>query len=557
MTAPRHALVSAARRLLPQPGVGVVTATLAILALLAAWRRAGGYPPGASLPACGLALGLAGAVVVTYQSPIHVRHQTKVSLCTVAYYLLAVLTPPPLAALAAGLGALAGELSRRPTSGVYLSDIATESGRRVLLALAGAVVAHMGSDALPAPGALIGAALVLALLDAVSLPLVVAPMCGEPPLRVLVAAARAGVPAEGVQYAVGLLGALAALHYPWAVLLLVVPGALVYMAFKVMKEMHEGTRQLLENMADAVDLRDQYTGGHSRRVTDYSVVILKELGLNGPEVDLIRAAARVHDIGKIGIPDAILHKPERLTDEERAVMEEHPVHGETLLKRYADFARGVEIVRHHHESWDGTGYPDRLKGADIPFGARVVAVADSFDAMTSDRPYRRGMPMHKAATILREGRGRQWDAALVDAFLRGIAPQLEQPAPMPVRLSPPPPHPSLKQASRDRQRRLLFATARPELFNLRAAGHDLFHNLLVFVIDRQTRRLERLAGLLVVVDIHRVEQNRAVFEGEEVDSLVARPFALKSLQHLVFTPRELIHPPTQALDLVLAHPKKS
>jgi len=441
--APRHALVGAARRFLPQPAVGVVTATLAVLALLAAWRRAGIPLPDALLPACGLALGLAGAVVVTYQYPIHVRHQTKVSLCTVAYYLLAVLTPPPLAALAAGLGALAGELSRRPTSGVYLSDIATESGRRVLMVLAAAVVAHVGSDALPAPIALIGAALVLALLDAVSLPLVVAPMGDKRPLRVLVDSARAVSPAEGVQYAVGLLGALAALHYLWAVLLLVVPGALVYMAFKVMKEMQEGTRQLLENMADAVDLRDPYTGGHSRRVTEYSMVILKELGFNGPEVDLIRVAARVHDIGKIGIPDVILHKPGPLTDDERAVMEQHPVHGETLLKRYGDFARGVQIVRHHHESWDGTGYPDRLKGTDIPFGARVIAVADSFDAMTSDRPYRRGMPMRKAAGILREGRGQQWDAALVDAFLRGIAAQLdqfEQAAPPPVRLAPPAMH---------------------------------------------------------------------------------------------------------------------
>ncbi len=89
-----------------------------------------------------------------------------------------------------------------------------------------------------------------------------------------------------------------------------------------------------------------------------------------------------------------------------------------MLKRYRDFARGVAIVHHHHESWDGTGYPDGRKGAAIPFGARVVAVADSFDAMTSDRPYRHGMPVQKAADILRAGRARQWDATIVDAFLR-------------------------------------------------------------------------------------------------------------------------------------------
>jgi HD-GYP domain-containing protein (c-di-GMP phosphodiesterase class II) len=201
---------------------------------------------------------------------------------------------------------------------------------------------------------------------------------------------------------------------------LIVPGSLIYTAFKSMKEMHEDTRQLLESMADAVDLRDAYTGGHSRRVTEYSAAILKQLGLQGPEVKLILSAARVHDIGKIGIPDAVLHKPGRLDPEEWAIMKQHPVHGANLLKRYSDFARGVEIVLHHHESWDGHGYPAGLRGQDIPFGARVVAVADSYDAMTSDRPYRAGMPMERAARILWDGRGKQWDPAIIDAFLRAI-----------------------------------------------------------------------------------------------------------------------------------------
>ncbi|HEU5088235.1 MAG TPA: HD domain-containing phosphohydrolase, partial [Roseiflexaceae bacterium] len=95
----------------------------------------------------------------------------------------------------------------------------------------------------------------------------------------------------------------------------------------------------------------------------------------------------------------------------------HPARGAELLARYRDFARGRRIVRHHHERWDGGGYPDGLRGVDIPFGARVIAVADSFDAMTSDRPYRAGMPVSEALRILKEGRGTQWDAAVVDAFL--------------------------------------------------------------------------------------------------------------------------------------------
>jgi HD-GYP domain-containing protein (c-di-GMP phosphodiesterase class II) len=211
--------------------------------------------------------------------------------------------------------------------------------------------------------------------------------------------------------------------------LLIVPGALVYIAFKIMREMHENTRQLLESLADAVDLRDAYTGGHSRRVTKYTADILGRMEMNGPEVALILAAARVHDIGKIGIPDAILHKAVRLTAEERAVMELHPVHGANLLRRYGDFARGVDIVLHHHEHMDGQGYPNHLRGTEIPFGARVIAVADSFDAMTSDRPYRPGMNVEKAVEILRAGRGTQWDPNIVDALLGGIGEVMQLPSP--------------------------------------------------------------------------------------------------------------------------------
>lgn len=115
-------------------------------------------------------------------------------------------------------------------------------------------------------------------------------------------------------------------------------------------------------------------------------------------------------------------------------MQTHPDRGADLLKRYPDFTRGVAFVRHHHEAWDGSGYPDGLKGREIPLGARVIAVADSFDAMTSDRPYRRGMPAHEAIGILREGRGQQWDEAAVEAFLRSIAGRLDgyATAPLPV-----------------------------------------------------------------------------------------------------------------------------
>jgi putative nucleotidyltransferase with HDIG domain len=254
-------------------------------------------------------------------------------------------------------------------------------------------------------------------------------MRGERPRRFIATVARETFLGESAQYMLGMVGALAAALQPWALALLVLPTGLVYVAFKNVKELQSSTRQMLERMADTVDLRDPYTGGHSRRVAELTASILRELDVTGPEAELTISAARIHDIGKIGIPDYVLNKAGPLTAEERAIMESHAERGAELLSRYSDFARGVAIVRHHHEQWDGSGYPDRLRGTDIPFGARVVAVADSYDAMTTKRPYRQAMSVEKATTILRQGRAQQWDAEVVDAFLHLIARRLEQPTP--------------------------------------------------------------------------------------------------------------------------------
>jgi HD-GYP domain-containing protein (c-di-GMP phosphodiesterase class II) len=164
-------------------------------------------------------------------------------------------------------------------------------------------------------------------------------------------------------------------------------------------------------------------------VTELTRGILEELQVGGPEAALIVLAARIHDIGKIGVPDEVLKKAGPLTPAEWEIMREHPVLGADLLSRYPGFERGVEIVRHHHERWDGGGYPDRLKGTAIPFGARVVAVADAYDAMTGHRPYRPGMAPHVAREILAGGRGVQWDSPIVDAFLRRVPEAVWEPTP--------------------------------------------------------------------------------------------------------------------------------
>lgn len=179
--------------------------------------------------------------------------------------------------------------------------------------------------------------------------------------------------------------------------------------------------QFFAVVAGTLDARDPYTAGHSKRVAEYSVMIARQCKWSLEEIDLLNKAALLHDIGKIGIRDDVLLKEGKLTDEEFDQIKRHPVIGEEIV-------RGVQLteellpilpgIKHHHERMDGFGYPDRLKGDEIPVFGRLIAVADAFDAMTSDRPYRKGMPYGKAFSILQEGKGTQWDKEFVEAFLK-------------------------------------------------------------------------------------------------------------------------------------------
>jgi HD-GYP domain-containing protein (c-di-GMP phosphodiesterase class II) len=170
-------------------------------------------------------------------------------------------------------------------------------------------------------------------------------------------------------------------------------------------------------LAQAVELRDTYTGGHTARVTNYSMLLGRHLDLSPPDLNLIRIGTPLHDIGKIGIDDAILRKPGRLSPEEFEIMQSHTVKGATILATVPDLSPVIPIVRSHHERWDGQGYPDKLAGEDISRLARIVAVADSFDAMTSDRPYRKGMSASVAFAEVQKQSGQQFDPDCAEAFL--------------------------------------------------------------------------------------------------------------------------------------------
>ncbi|RME20644.1 MAG: HD domain-containing protein, partial [Deltaproteobacteria bacterium] len=179
--------------------------------------------------------------------------------------------------------------------------------------------------------------------------------------------------------------------------------------------------ETIRSLAQALEARDAYTRGHSERVTRYAIATARCMGLSERSLRIIRYAGLLHDIGKIGIADSILNKRLELTEQEWTTIRNHPLFGDAILEPLKFLHDAQHIVLHHHERWDGSGYPNGLKGTEIPLEARIVAVADAFDAMTSHRPYRAAMAREKAIEELRASAGKQFDPEVVEAFLTAIS----------------------------------------------------------------------------------------------------------------------------------------
>jgi putative nucleotidyltransferase with HDIG domain len=186
------------------------------------------------------------------------------------------------------------------------------------------------------------------------------------------------------------------------------------------------SQDVIRTLAQALEARDVYTQGHSSRVAEAAIMLAREIGLSREEQDIVRLGCLLHDLGKIHIPDAVLLKAGSLTDEEYALMQRHPVVGEQICRPLV-FARScLTVIRHHHERWDGNGYPDKLKGDEISLFARIAAIADAWDAMTTDRPYRKALAAPVAFSILEDGAGTQWDPGLVPTFIRVMSIHVDQ-----------------------------------------------------------------------------------------------------------------------------------
>src|SRR5688572_5310772 len=377
-----------------------------------------------------LAFLFAGFMIFADRYPIHLLRGTKLSLVNLPIFLCTALLSAPLAIAATGVGLLTANFLSRVERGLLPRDIASTVGQWMWTVYLGYQIVHLDRLGLQAHltrlELLLFCAFSFVFIDFIVFSISQASIYGEPFLATLKAVVKEGLSLEVIQYLIAIPGILAADKDLWSLILLIVPISMTYSVFKNIKETRFETIQILNDMADTIDLRDTYTGGHSKKVADLVHQTLVQLNITGPEATLIEIAARLHDIGKIGIPDSILLKPGKLLPEEMAVMQTHSQKGAELISKYKDFSRGAEMIMYHHERWDGQGYPAGLKGHQIPFGARIIAVADSFEAMTSDRPYRKALSIHEAIQILLEGRGKQWDLNIVNAFVDLVISQMDE-----------------------------------------------------------------------------------------------------------------------------------
>lgn len=193
---------------------------------------------------------------------------------------------------------------------------------------------------------------------------------------------------------------------------------------KKVNELEEQNKQIAEmsikSILQALEAKDKYTYGHSMRVTYFALVVGRELGLSDDKMYELEVSALFHDVGKIGVPDHILNKPSRLDEDEFKIMKRHPEMSAEILRGFKIFETAATNAKHHHERFDGRGYPGGLKGDEVPLYSRIILIADTFDAMTSTRPYRKGLPYSVAFEELMQFSGSQFDADLVKAFIRGM-----------------------------------------------------------------------------------------------------------------------------------------
>src|SRR5713101_6422180 len=323
---------------------------------------------------------------------------------------------PGTATLIALVSTLAWQLiSRRPwykvLTNVALPTTAVVAGSIVLTVAGSQDILHV----------VISTALMLVvyfIADTVPLTLLLASLDGRP-FRVAYVSNYAGIVVElvGIEF-FGLIFFLVWDKSPWLSLLFVVPTVILRQAYFQVERLRNDSVRALAAISDVIENRDELTHHHTQSVSSYARRVAERLRLSPDEIWQVTVAGQLHDLVKIAVRDDILFKPTKLSEEEMAIMRKHCGVGFDILRQFSNLEPVARLVRAHHERYDGAGYPDGLAGAQLPIGAAIVAVADAFDAMRSDRPYRKAMPIERALEVLKQGLGTQWHPVVGATFIQ-------------------------------------------------------------------------------------------------------------------------------------------
>lgn len=368
-----------------------------------------------------VSVGLVLMLFLARMFPVRMAPKRKVIVDTAPAFAAAIMLPPPLAATVGVTGMLVGELASggrwfQALFNSALTGIKISVAALVFSLAAGELLTRDG-DALIHIPALVAAAVAMHLTSTLLVDIAAGLTLARNPFSGWWAAQRRKAPVEVVLVLIGLFAALGARENPAVLPLLIVPAAIVYRSLRESVSERGETREALESLAQAVDLRHQRPVDHSRRVAERAATVARALGLSAEHVTLIADAARLRDVGEVTLPATAFRTSRPLTEEQRAEMRHHAQAGAEMVARFAAFASCAPLILHHHERWDGSGFPDGLAGDAIPFGSRVIAAAETWEAMMVPRPYRDALTRAGARAELRRAAGSQLDPAIADVLL--------------------------------------------------------------------------------------------------------------------------------------------
>jgi HD-GYP domain-containing protein (c-di-GMP phosphodiesterase class II) len=365
--------------------------------------------------------GIAGAIAILDNIPIDLYgEQVEVTLSSAVKFAAVLLYPVPVVILGTFVGTILGEAHAKRPWFKKLFNVSVMTVTWLVVAWFYLVAHEPNVDLFGSPQnifALILSGLIDYIINSILVALVISLAARLSFRYVLWKNYRQIVWHELSMIPLGVFLAVLWRYNPVSVALAALPLLVVRHSYKVANDLQGQTHSALLALVRVIDERDHHTLDHSDRVAEYARLIAQALELPQEEIEVIVPAAQLHDLGKVGMADDILFNPKSLNSAERKSAQRHAEVGAMLLSKFPLFEKGAVLVRHHHERYDGKGYPDGLKGEDIPMGARIIAVADAFQAMTEQRPYRRAFSRDEAIAELKAGSGTQFDPKVVQAFL--------------------------------------------------------------------------------------------------------------------------------------------